>query len=253
MPLLVPQFFFPIFIKNNHGLRNVNAGDNLCFFRCLAVHRGANPHKCEKTAKNLFYTYCTRFDVTPGDFAAVQLFDFIHLEDFFKLNLIAYELDGKVAKLVHRSRDFYKETMRLNVYENHLSVIVDFEQYCGVYQCVHCNKLWNDISHSYHHTKSCTTTVRKVFPGGIHKNPATVFEKLEEIGIAVPHCDRHFPFFACYDFEAYISKKQICNSSMLTLDACHIPLSVAVASNVPGYESAFVLSQKGVKKSWYKS
>ena len=24
---------------------------------------------------------------------------------------------------------------------------------------------------------------------------------------------------------------------MLTLDACHVPLSVAVASNVPGYES----------------
>ena len=24
---------------------------------------------------------------------------------------------------------------------------------------------------------------------------------------------------------------------MLTLDACHVPLSIAVASNVPGYES----------------
>ena len=226
----------PDYIINNHGLRNVSSSDNLCFFRCLAVHRGADPRRCENTAKNLFRAYCTRFEVAPADFAGVQLFDFLHLEDFFELNLIAYELDGKVAKLVQRNREFYKETMRLNVYENYLSVIVNFESYCGVYQCVHCDKLWTENNNYYRHTKSCTTTVREVFPGGIHKNPATIFEKLEEIGIVVPHCDRHFPFFACYDFEAYFSKKQISNSSMLTLDACHIPLSVAVASNIPGYK-----------------
>ena len=135
--------------------------------------------------------------------------------------------------------------MRLNVYENHLSVIVNFVLYCGVYQCVHCDKLWYHSGNYYRHTKSCTTTVREVFPGGIHKNPATIFEKLEEIGIVVPHCNPHFPFFACYDFEAYFSKKQISNSSMLTLDACHISLSVAVASNVPGYELSVCFVTEG--------
>ena len=138
--------------------------------------------------------------------------------------------------------------MRLNVYENHLSVIVDFEHYCGVYQCVHCDKLWDHSGHYNRHTKSCTTTVREVFPGGIHKNPATIFEKLEEIGIVVPNCDRHFPFFACYDFEAYFSKKQISNSPMVTLDTCHIPLSVAVASNIPGYESGVCFVTEGSEK-----
>ena len=209
------------------------------------MHQGANPHWCEQPAKNLFYKYCARFDLAPANLAGVQLFHFLHLEDFFELNLIAYELDGKVAKLVQRSREFYQETMRLNIYKNYLSVIVNFQSYCGVYQCVHCDKLWNDISNYYRHTKSCTTTVREVFPGGIHKNPATIFEKLKEIGIVVPHCDRHFPFFACYDFEAYFSKKQISNSSMLTLDACHIPLSVAVASNIPGYESGVCFVTEG--------
>ena len=132
----------PDYIKNNHGLRNVNAGDHLCFFCCLAVHQGADPRWCKQPAKNLFRKYCIHFGVVPAHFAGVQLFDFVHLEDFFELNLIAYKLDGKAAKLVQRSREFYKETMRLNVYENHLSVIVDFEHYCGVYQCVHCDKLW---------------------------------------------------------------------------------------------------------------
>ena len=235
----------PVYIINNHGLRNVSADDNLCFFCCLAVHWGAKPHWCEKAAKKLMYKYCVRFDVAPADFAGVQLFDFIHLEDFFELNLIAYKLDGKVAKLVQRSCELYQETMRLNVFENHLSVIVDFERYCGVYQCVHCNKLWYNSKHYNQHTKSCTTTVREVFPGGIHRNPPTIFKKLEEIGIVVPRCDRHFPFFACYDFEAYFSKTKIFNNSMLTLDACHLPLSVALASNIRGYETGVCFVTEG--------
>ena len=45
-PLGAP-IFLPDYIMNNHGLRNVNAGDHLCFFRCLAVHRGADPRWCE--------------------------------------------------------------------------------------------------------------------------------------------------------------------------------------------------------------
>ena len=70
----------------------------------------------------------------------------------------------------------------------------------------------------------------------------------KEIGIVVPLCDHNFPFFACYDFEAYFSKKQISNSFMLTLDACHISLSVAVASNVPGYESGVCFVTEGSKE-----
>ena len=32
---------------------------------------------------------------------------------------------------------------------------------------------------------------------------------------------------------------------MLTLDACHLPLSVAVASNIPGYESGVCFVTEG--------
>ena len=61
----------PHYIKNNHGLRNVSADENLRFFRCLAVYRGAYPHWCEKAAKKLFRVYCAHFDVVPGDFPGV--------------------------------------------------------------------------------------------------------------------------------------------------------------------------------------
>ena len=64
----------PDYIKNNHGLRNVSSGDNLCFFRCLAVHRGADPRWCEQPAKNLFRAYCDRFDVAPAHFCRRSTF-----------------------------------------------------------------------------------------------------------------------------------------------------------------------------------
>ena len=100
----------------------------------MAPHQGANPYRRKQPAKNLFLKYCNHFDIALEHFAGIQRFDFLDLKDFFKLNLIVYELKGKVAKRVQRSREFYKDTMKLNVYGNHISLIVNFEQYCGVYQ-----------------------------------------------------------------------------------------------------------------------
>ena len=81
---------------------------------------------------------------------------------------------------MQRSRELYDETMQWNVFKNHLSLIVDFEKYCDVYQCQRCDKLW------YHwygrkdflrHTSSCDQTVKQSFSGGIFKNQPTIFQK----------------------------------------------------------------------------
>ena len=95
--------------------------------------------------------------------------------------------------------------MRLNVYENHLSLITDFEKYCHVFQCTKCNVLFKRSGDFNRHMKSCSGKVRETFPGGVYRNPPTLFERLEEIGIRVPPEDRHYPFFACFDFEAFFS------------------------------------------------
>ena len=78
----------PNFIMNNHGLANVSAGDNLCFFRCLAVFRGADRRGCNRVAKQLFYEYYTHFDVS--EFSGVSLCDFVELENFYKIMIVAY-------------------------------------------------------------------------------------------------------------------------------------------------------------------
>ena len=92
--------------------------------------------------------YYDRFDVAPGHLTGIELFDFIRLDNFFELNLITYELDCKV-----NLSSVHKETIRLNVYENPLSIIVNFDQYCGVYQCIHCAKLWYRNCDYFRHQK----------------------------------------------------------------------------------------------------
>ena len=225
----------PDFIMNNHGLANVSAEDNLCFFRCLAVFRGTDRHRCNRAAKQLFYEYCTHFDVS--EFSGVSLFDFVELENFYKINIVAYELENKKAKVIQRSRELYNETIKVNVFKNHLSLIVDFEKYCHVYQCMYCDKLWYQNRNYYRHTKTCLTTVHESFPGGVYHNSYTIFEKLEQIGIQVPKQDRFYPYYACYDFEAYLYRNQLPeNGPKLLLEARHVSMSVGIASNVPGFE-----------------
>ena len=133
----------PDCITKNHGLANVSGDDSLHFFRCSAVYQGANTRRCKREAKKLFNDYCVHFNVGSNDFVGVNLFDFVGLENFFKINLIAYELEESAAKLIHRSRELYSETMKLNIWKNHLSLIADFEHYYGIYKCIHCDKLWD--------------------------------------------------------------------------------------------------------------
>ena len=242
----------PDFIMNNHGLANVSAEDNLCFFRCLAIFRGADRRGCNLAAKQLFYEYCTHFNVS--EFSGVSLFDFVELENFYKINIVAYELENNKTKIIQRSRELYNETMKVNVFKNHLSLILDFEKYFRVYQCIHCDKLWYQNRNYYRHTKTCLTTVHENFPGGVYHNSYTIFERLEQIGIQIPKQDRFYPFYACYDFEAYLYRDQLPeNGPKLLFEARHVPMSVGIASNVPGFEEGKCFITSGNEKELIKN
>ena len=121
---------FPDFLTQNREVVNHTANDNLYFFRCLSTFRCTDKRLCEQDAKQLFTAYCKRFHIDPDQFQGVLLIDFPEIVDFFEINIVGYELQDKNAKLIQRSRELYDETVQLNVFKNHLSLIVDFEKYC---------------------------------------------------------------------------------------------------------------------------
>ena len=90
------------------------------------------------------------------------------------------------------------------------------------------------------HEKTCDGKVQLKYPGGAYHVPKTVFEQLEEEGIFVPEEARYFPYHATFDFECYFDQEkaqELKNTNKLNWESAHVPLSVSVCRNVPGYET----------------
>ena len=62
--------------------------DKLCFFRCLAFHRGCQAHNLERDTKHYFERYAEDDD----DFDGVTLEELPELEKLFELNIYVYRL-----------------------------------------------------------------------------------------------------------------------------------------------------------------
>ena len=226
--------------KDHH--RNATYNDNLCLFRCLALHQGCNVRHLEATVVTRYAKYT---DTLVHDFAGVTIDDLSKIEATFGVNVVVYKLDEitdgtTVGELVRRSLCQFTDTMTLNLYETHFSYIRDINMYCHSYRCSRCGEsLWKYPSLLQRHELTCEGGIRRVYKGGVYRPPASIFERLDDEGIIVSPVLRYFPYRATFDFECYFSDERLpVNSDKLQWSARHVPLSVSVASNVPGYEPA---------------
>ena len=124
----------PDYVKNNKAIvrlvkdhyRTRTYNDNICLFRCLALHLG-------REAAALYAEYTN----TPVHaFVGVTLDDLHKVESKFETNVVVYQLveiaNGKtMAELVRRSTGHYPETMYVNLHETHYSYIRDINMYNG--------------------------------------------------------------------------------------------------------------------------
>ena len=249
-PIGCVDVVLPDYVKRNKAIvglvkdhyRNATYNDNMCLFRCLALHLG-------REAAALYAEYTN----TPVHaFVGVTLEDLSKIEATFDVNVVVYKLDeitdGKTtAELVRRSPCQYIETMYLNLYEAHFSYIKDIRMYSHSYKCSKCEQaLWESSWELHRHERTCEAGVNQIYKGGVYRPPASIFERLDDEGIIVSPVLRYFPYRATFDFECYFSDERLpVNSDKLQWSARHVPLSVSVASNVPGYEPALCFVTDG--------
>ena len=103
------------------------------------------------------------------------------------------------------------------------------------------------------HEKTCDGKVQLKYPGGAYHVPKTVFEQLEDEGIIVPEEAYYFPYHAIFDFECYFDKEkaqELKNIDKLNWQSSHVPLSVSVCSNVPGYQAPKCFVSNGDSKEF---
>ena len=250
-PIGCVDVVLPDYVKRNKAIVGLEKdryhmttyNDNLCLFRCLAIHQGCDVRCIEATVATLYAKYT---DNTPvHDFAGVTLDDLHKVESKFKTNVVVYQLveidNGKtMAELVRRSLAQYIETMYLNLYEAHFSYIKDIRMNSHSYKCSKCEQaLWKCPYDLHRHELTCEAGVNRIYKGGVYRPPASIFERLDDEGIIASPVLRYFPYRATFDFECYFSDERLpVNSDKLQWSARHVPLSVSVASNVPGYEPA---------------
>ena len=155
--------------KDHHC--NATYNDNLCLFRCLALHQGCDVRRLEATVSTLYAKYSHK-DV--HDFTGVTLDDLSKIEAAFDVNVVVYKLveitDGKTTvELVRRSPCQYIETMYLNLYEAHFSYIKDIRMYSHSYKCSKCEQaLWKTPQALHRHERTCTEGIKRVYKGGVY-------------------------------------------------------------------------------------
>ncbi|XP_072172025.1 uncharacterized protein [Diadema setosum] len=242
----------------DHSLMNLDENTNLCFFRCLAAHL----HKKKRRTERLTLKYYRRYtSESPKSFKGVKLSELDEMEQLFHVNIVVFELaktneddprtgneeEKVVARVIRRSVKRYDDTMYLNLYNDHFSYITDIQKYSKRFECRKCGKLWKRSGRLVRHEASCESNgTRTVYPGGVYVTPPTVFEELDGEGIPVMQSDRYFPYFAVFDFECFLrSLQNTDNMEKMELLNEHVPASVSICSNVPGYESPQCLVSNG--------
>ena len=240
----------PDYVKNNKAVvglekdhyRTRTYNDNLCLFRCLALNQGCDVRRLEVTVATLYAKYT---DTPVRDFAGVTLDELDEVETTFKTNVVVYKLeeigDGKTtSELVRRSTDQYPDTMYVNIFETHFSYIKDINMYSRSWRCRNCEQaLWKSSWELYRHERTCEAGVNRIYTGGVYRPPSSVFERLDDEGIVVGDSLRFYPYRATFDFESFFTGDTLpADTDHVQWVARHIPLSVSVASNVPGYEDA---------------
>ena len=235
----------PQFIKTNHciiGLdKDTHQGklynDNLCGLRCLAFHlnlkeTGGGYRGLEARTKELKQKW------EQGGLDLLQVPEF---EDAFNISVDIYSIceDGSVIPH-YLSEQLYADKMVLNLWDSHLSYVTKIPAYLKKYCCDSWKRHFDYLSHWKRHQGCCANATQYKFPGGFHKRTPTIFDRLKDFDIVVDMDQQQYPWFIVYDFEALLSpvNEKDQPTPKLKWFRRHEPISVSIASNVAGFETA---------------
>ena len=190
-------------------------------------------------------------NVSAKDFSGVNLDDLFLLERLFKVSINVYELlSNNVGSCIWCSKSSYDQTLNLNLYKKHFSLIKDINLYTNCYICMTCDGSFSKASNLKRH-KCKPQTDRLSFPNTCYRAKETIFDLLENRAhISVPITDRIFPYRITFDIESYMDEQDLPKGTeKLRYSAKHRLMSVSVCSNVPNYEQPRCFVSEGSEVS----
>ena len=178
-PLQIGLGRLPDWIRNKREVISLDTyNDNLCLFRCMAVHRGShrrfNTRRPRELAQSFFAAY------PKLTFATSQQ---LHLlEKHFKPGIAAYSVTSEGDFILTYTPSNYDKvsypTMTIGLYEGHAFLITDINKVTNNYTCGECMARFTKSVNLTRHAARCTRGQTNIScPGNRILAPESAFKK----------------------------------------------------------------------------
>jgi len=180
---LLGQGQLPDWLRNKKGLYALDTfDDNLCLFRCIAVHRGARPDSCTRKAIELAKQFWASNDQQVRGMRAVEFPELKKVEEKFKLGICVYEPSEDGTWRLIKQPAHYEvvgiEPMTIGWYDDHAFLIKDIKKVAHIYACSYCNQQFTQATHLQRHADRCTKGETHIHcPGEVVERPQSAYEK----------------------------------------------------------------------------
>ena len=177
--------------RGNHAMVTLDTyRDNMCLWRCIAVHRGARPDRSTKVAQGLVKSFYKLRD-TPTNSVKTSLDELEKVEMHLNkgtafsswLGIRVYipeRVDDKevVWHLTRNPASKFKNVMTIGIFGEHSFLIKDITKLAKIYACTHCNARFTKVCNLQRHADRCVQGKTVIdCPGEKVEAPQTAYQK----------------------------------------------------------------------------
>ena len=180
-PLFLGLGRLPEWLRNKHGVLSLDTyEDNLCLFRCIAVHWGATPKRNMRKTRELEKSFFTQRPDLRNRLTDKHL---SLLEKHFKQGIAAYEVQPNGDFILTHVPANYVQVgiplLNMGLYYGHAFLITDLKQVANTYTCGECQARFTQSCHLARHVaKNCSRGQTKINCLNNHiKAPSSAYER----------------------------------------------------------------------------
>ena len=180
-PLFLGLGRLPDWLRNKHGVLSLDTyDDNLCLFRCIAVHWGATPKRNMRKTRELEKSFFTQRPDLRNRLTDKHL---SLLEKHFKQGIAAYEVHPNGDFILTHVPANYDQVgiplLNMGLYYGHAFLITDLKQVANTYTCGDCQARFTKACNLARHVaNNCSRGQTKInCPNNQIKSPASTYER----------------------------------------------------------------------------